>query len=152
MTETQNHWLSIVHVLLKGTVTAHVVLCLSQVIEVLHLVNASLRVFLKTHYIIIHYIYVISHYVILAFWLVTYDLLTHRCKDSLHSWQDWWMSVFFWSCSRYVNLMFVEPQVKINLTPHQIIPSQLCVPFFCSYYILMSSVICYWMDTRQHGM
>lgn len=61
-----------VHVLLKGTVTAHVVLCLGQVIEVLHLVNASLRVFLEAQYIIIHYTSVISHYMsfLLFDWLL----------------------------------------------------------------------------------
>lgn len=93
-----------------------------------------------------------SLYVILAFWLVTYDLLARRCKDSQHSWQDWWMSDF-WSCSCYVNLMFVEPQrstwLLAKLFPRSFVyHSFVLATSWCHLW----SVICYWIDTWQHGM
>ena len=38
--------------------------------------------------------------------------------------------------------------VRTSVT-HSAVPR---VPLFCSYHILMSSVIYYWTDTRQHGI
>ena len=73
--------------------------------------------------------YVISS-VMHAFWLVlTYDLLEDRCIDDI-----------------IIKTFFNSLLYKVT---HSAAP---CVPLFCSYHILMSSVIYYWTDARQLGI
>ena len=76
-----------------------------------------------------------------------------RCKFSFHEKQviekDFeiksWSCVCFFYCIKQIDSMLpCVCSVNRSLSP--------CVPLFCSYHILTSSVIYYWTDARQHGI
>ena len=84
--------------------------------------------------------YVISS-VMHAFWLVlTYDLLEDRCIDDI---------IIKTFISVYLILYYIKQIDSKLLCVCSAVP---CVPLFCSYHILMSSVIYYWTDAQQLGI
>ena len=57
---------------------------------------------------------------------------------------------FFASSPKKKNRFHVAVGLSLNIS--DTLGSPLCASFFCSYQILMSSVISYRTDVQQHGM
>ena len=95
--------------------------------------------------------------IILALWLVpTYDLLKDRRIDDIIN----ILVRFLYHFKQVDSMLLCISSVIIrsqkrpskcgkNISDPQLLP---CVPLFCPYHILTSSVIYYWTDTGQPGI
>ena len=107
----------------------------------------------------IYKLYYIISSVMHAFWLVlTYDLLEDRCIVDIiiKTFISVYLILYYIKqidskllcvCS-VIDHRGCQNVVRTSVT-HSAAP---CVPLFCSYHILMSSVIYYWTDAQQLGI